>query len=73
MVILLTEIKLVWLQLTFLKFMTKVTKQKRMEVGFVAGAVQNLGFVEKPVVGDVVIVLGGATGRDGVGCKQGKF
>lgn len=47
-------------------------KAKRMEVGFVAGAVpKNWVHREKPVVGDVVIVLGGATGRDGVGGATG--
>ena len=43
-----------------------------MEVGFVAGAVPKSWVRrEKPVVGDVVIVLGGATGRDGVGGATG--
>ncbi|GAB1347388.1 hypothetical protein MASR1M104_22870 [Cloacibacterium normanense] len=47
-------------------------KAKRMEVGFVAGAVPKSWVRrEKPVVGDVVIVLGGATGRDGVGGATG--
>ncbi|WP_277110971.1 phosphoribosylformylglycinamidine synthase [Chryseobacterium taklimakanense] len=47
-------------------------KAKRMEVGFVAGAVpKNWVRREKPAVGDVVIVLGGATGRDGVGGATG--
>lgn len=47
-------------------------KAKRMEVGFVAGAVpKNWVRREKPEVGDVVIVLGGATGRDGVGGATG--
>lgn len=47
-------------------------KAKRMEVGFVAGAVpKDWVRREKPVAGDVVIVLGGATGRDGVGGATG--
>lgn len=47
-------------------------KAKRMEVGFVAGAVpKDWVRREKPVAGDIVIVLGGATGRDGVGGATG--
>jgi phosphoribosylformylglycinamidine synthase len=47
-------------------------KAKRMEVGFVAGAVpKNWVKREKPQNGDVVILLGGATGRDGVGGATG--
>lgn len=47
-------------------------KAKRMEVGFVVGAVpKDWVKREKPVVGDIVIVLGGATGRDGVGGATG--
>ncbi len=47
-------------------------KAKRMEVGFVVGAVpQSWVRREKPVPGDIVIVLGGATGRDGVGGATG--
>lgn len=47
-------------------------KAKRMEVGFVAGAVpKDWVRREKPAPGDVVIVLGGATGRDGVGGATG--
>ncbi|HBR11069.1 MAG TPA: phosphoribosylformylglycinamidine synthase [Chryseobacterium sp.] len=47
-------------------------KAKRMEVGFVAGAVP-VDWVrrEKPKVGDSIIILGGATGRDGVGGASG--
>jgi len=47
-------------------------KAKRMEVGFVAGAVP-IDWVrrEKPENGDSVIILGGATGRDGVGGASG--
>lgn len=47
-------------------------KAKRMEVGFVVGAVKK-DWVrrEKPEAGDVVILLGGATGRDGVGGASG--
>lgn len=43
-------------------------KAKRMEVGFVAGAVP-VDWVrrEKPEAGDSIIILGGATGRDGAG------
>ncbi len=47
-------------------------KAKRMEVGFVAGAVpKDWVRREKPENGDIVIVLGGATGRDGVGGATG--
>lgn len=47
-------------------------KAKRMEVGFVAGAVPKSWVRrEKPAAGDVVIILGGATGRDGVGGATG--
>jgi len=43
-----------------------------MEVGFVVGAVpQDAVRREKPKPGDVVILLGGATGRDGVGGATG--
>ncbi|UOE42032.1 phosphoribosylformylglycinamidine synthase [Chryseobacterium suipulveris] len=47
-------------------------KAKRMEVGFVVGAVKK-DWVrrEKPAKGDIVILLGGATGRDGVGGATG--
>ncbi|WP_034691079.1 phosphoribosylformylglycinamidine synthase [Kaistella palustris] len=47
-------------------------RAKRMEVGFVVGAVKK-DWVrrEKPVPGDIVIVLGGATGKDGVGGATG--
>lgn len=47
-------------------------KAKRMEVGFVVGAVKK-DWVrrEKPQLGDLVILLGGATGRDGVGGATG--
>lgn len=45
---------------------------KRMEVGFVAGAVKK-DWVrrEEPTPGDKVILLGGETGRDGVGGATG--
>lgn len=47
-------------------------KAKRMEVGFVVGAVpKNWVRREQPQVGDLVIILGGATGRDGVGGATG--
>ncbi|SFH96068.1 phosphoribosylformylglycinamidine synthase [Halpernia frigidisoli] len=47
-------------------------KAKRMEVGFVVGAVpKDWVRREKPEDGDLVIVLGGATGRDGVGGATG--
>lgn len=47
-------------------------KAKRMEVGFVVGAVPKTWVRrEKPEEGDIVIVLGGATGRDGVGGATG--
>ncbi len=47
-------------------------KAKRMEVGFVAGAVKK-DWVrrESPAVGDKIILLGGRTGRDGIGGATG--
>ena len=47
-------------------------KAKRMEVGAVVGAVKK-EYVrrESPVPGDIVILLGGKTGRDGVGGATG--
>lgn len=47
-------------------------KAKRMEVGFVAGAVKK-DWVrrEEPAEGDKVILLGGRTGRDGIGGATG--
>lgn len=47
-------------------------KAKRMEVGFVVGAVPT-DWVrrEKPKAGDAIIIFGGATGRDGVGGATG--
>ena len=45
---------------------------KRMELGAVGGATPKENVVrEKPVAGDVVILLGGKTGRDGVGGATG--
>ena len=47
-------------------------KAKRMEVGFVVGAVKKDWVKrEQPQTGDLVILLGGATGRDGVGGASG--
>ena len=47
-------------------------KAKRMEVGFVTGAVpEDWVRREKPEAGDSIIILGGATGRDGVGGASG--
>lgn len=47
-------------------------KAKRMEVGFVVGAVKKDWVKrEEPNSGDLVILLGGATGRDGVGGASG--
>ncbi|MCK1208300.1 phosphoribosylformylglycinamidine synthase [Streptococcus uberis] len=45
---------------------------KRMELGAVVGAAPKENVVrEKPVAGDLVILLGGKTGRDGVGGATG--
>lgn len=45
---------------------------KRMELGAVVGAAPRENVVrEKPVAGDVVILLGGKTGRDGIGGATG--
>jgi phosphoribosylformylglycinamidine synthase len=47
-------------------------KAKRMEVGYVAGAVpKDWVRREAPETGDRVIMVGGATGRDGVGGASG--
>ena len=47
-------------------------KAKRLEVGFVVGAVKKDWVKrEEPKSGDLVILLGGATGRDGVGGASG--
>lgn len=47
-------------------------RAKRMEVGFVAGAVKK-DWVrrESPTPGDIVLLLGGRTGRDGIGGAGG--
>lgn len=45
---------------------------KRMEIGAVIGAVPAAQVVrERPVPGDVIILLGGRTGRDGIGGATG--
>ena len=45
---------------------------KRMEVGAVAGAAPKENVVrKKPCPGDIVVLIGGATGRDGVGGATG--
>jgi phosphoribosylformylglycinamidine synthase len=47
-------------------------KAKRFEAGFTAGAAPRENVVrEKPNPGDVIIVLGGRTGRDGIGGASG--
>lgn len=47
-------------------------KAKHMEVGAVVGAVKASDVRrEKPVAGDIIILLGGQTGRDGVGGATG--
>ncbi|HEY8423762.1 MAG TPA: phosphoribosylformylglycinamidine synthase [Clostridia bacterium] len=45
---------------------------KRMEAGFVAGAAPSSCIVrQKPEPGDIVVLLGGKTGRDGIGGATG--
>ncbi|MCP4150690.1 MAG: phosphoribosylformylglycinamidine synthase, partial [bacterium] len=45
---------------------------KRMEVGAVVGAVPRANVVrEEPVPGDVILLVGGKTGRDGIGGATG--
>lgn len=45
---------------------------KRMELGAVVGAAPKCNVVrEKPIAGDLVILLGGKTGRDGIGGATG--
>jgi len=47
-------------------------KAKRMEIGAVIGAVKASNVVrEKPIPGNIVIMLGGKTGRDGIGGATG--
>lgn len=47
-------------------------KAKRLEVGAVVGAVKRANVKhEEPVPGDVILLLGGATGRDGCGGATG--
>ncbi|MDE7265285.1 MAG: phosphoribosylformylglycinamidine synthase, partial [Clostridia bacterium] len=47
-------------------------KAKRLETGFVvAGAKSDMIYREKPACGDVIILLGGETGRDGCGGATG--
>ncbi len=47
-------------------------KAKRMEVGAVIGATSVENVVrEKPTAGDKIVLLGGATGRDGIGGATG--
>ena len=45
---------------------------KRMEVGAVCGAAPKANVIrKKPEAGDIVVLIGGATGRDGVGGATG--
>jgi len=47
-------------------------KAKRLETGFVVGgAASDMIYREKPAEGDVIILLGGETGRDGCGGATG--
>ena len=47
-------------------------KAKRLETGFVVGgARREMVYREKPAAGDVIILLGGETGRDGCGGATG--
>ncbi len=47
-------------------------KAKRLETGFVvAGAKSEMIYRERPAAGDVIILLGGETGRDGCGGATG--
>lgn len=47
-------------------------KAKRLETGFVvAGAKSDMIYRERPKAGDVIILLGGETGRDGCGGATG--
>ncbi len=47
-------------------------KAKRLETGFVVGgAPKDMVYREKPKAGDVIILLGGETGRDGCGGATG--
>jgi len=45
---------------------------KRMEVGFVVGAAPECQIIkEEPTAGDIVLLIGGRTGRDGIGGATG--
>ena len=47
-------------------------KAKRMELGAVVGAIKESDLIrEAPLKGDVIVMLGGRTGRDGVGGATG--
>ncbi|MBQ8295304.1 MAG: phosphoribosylformylglycinamidine synthase [Clostridia bacterium] len=47
-------------------------KAKRLETGFVVGgARKDMVYREKPAAGDIIILLGGETGRDGCGGATG--
>ena len=47
-------------------------KAKRMELGAVVGAIKESDLIRKaPEAGDIVVMLGGRTGRDGVGGATG--
>ena len=47
-------------------------KAKRLETGFVvAGAKSDMIYRERPAAGDIIILLGGETGRDGCGGATG--
>jgi phosphoribosylformylglycinamidine synthase len=47
-------------------------KAKRLETGFVVGAAKkDMVYREKPADGDIIILLGGETGRDGCGGATG--
>lgn len=50
----------------------KAIPQKRMEVGAVVGAAPKSNVKrEQPQPGDVIVLIGGATGRDGIGGATG--
>ncbi len=47
-------------------------KAKRMELGAVVGAIKESDLIrQKPLAGDLIVMMGGRTGRDGVGGATG--
>lgn len=66
------ETRLDSLQGKLQKYITHGYVAKRMEIGALVGAAPSKNVVRKePIPGDIVILLGGRTGRDGCGGATG--